>query len=114
MEKRPRPTVADVVCIGCFLFALFAQDAHIARAQSSRRDDSAVTPRIANRYDHKEFQATTTSVCVGANAAGVDCSSAAGAKAQEELNLIWRQIQEIEKSYPPGFLSGMKDKQPER
>jgi hypothetical protein len=112
IEQQARLTFADIVCIACFLLVLLAYGAHMARAQSSLRDDSPATPRIANRYDHKEFQATTNSVCVGANADGVDCSSAAGTKAEAQLNLIWRQIQQIEQSYPPGFLSGTKGKAP--
>jgi len=112
LEKQARLTSTHLLCIAFLLFVLLAHSVHVARAQSSRRDDSAATPRIANRYDHKEFQSTPNGVCVGANADGLDCSSAAGATAEAQLNLIWRQIQQIEKSYPPGLLSGTKSKRP--
>ncbi len=70
-----------------------------------RLQGTRVPTRIANHYNHKAYQPTTKEVCSPARSASINCSSKAGQEAETELNEIQRQISDIDKRYPPGFLS---------
>jgi hypothetical protein len=83
------------------LFVALLILSEVGWTQSSQGDHLESAPKIGNRFDNKEFQPTTNSLCVGANMHGLDCSSAAGIKAQDELERIRREIEQIEKNYPP-------------
>jgi hypothetical protein len=70
-----------------------------------RLEGARVPARIANHYNHKAYQPTTKQVCSAARSASINCSSKAGQEAETELDEIQRQISDIDKRYPPGFLS---------
>lgn len=63
--------------------------------------DSGPPARIANHYNHKAYQPTPREVCGGGNSQGIDCASRAGMEAAAKLDNVRRQIDALDKEYPP-------------
>ena len=85
----------------CFLAAVVMAAVSVGATAQERSATTTLPQRIANHYNHKAYQPTIGEVCGGAKASGVNCSSAAGAKAGDELDRIRQQIEAQERQYPP-------------
>ncbi|HYM02258.1 MAG TPA: hypothetical protein VET85_04870 [Stellaceae bacterium] len=60
-------------------------------------------PRIANHYNHKAYQPTEADVCAREKSIAA-CADAAH-KDQDQLDAVKRQLDELQKKYPPGALT---------
>lgn len=94
-----RPNVAAVpVCLAASLLAAVP-----AMAQAPQVNGPRPPSRIANHYDHKAFQPNQSAVCAGDPNDRIDC--APQGNVASEVDKIQQDIAEINKKYPPGFLS---------
>ncbi len=67
--------------------------------------------RIGNHYDHKAYQPNQAEVCADPRADRLNCSSRTGTQAEEKLKSIQRELDELDKKYPPGrALNGTSDR----
>ena len=75
----------------------------VAVSALAQSRDPSPPPRIANHYNHKAYQPTEADVCAGEKSAAA-CADAAR-KDQDQLDAVKRQLDELQKKYPPGALS---------
>ena len=90
------------------VLAILVAATNVTSAQTTEQDRVAPPKKIGNHYDHKAFQPTPNGVCVGQNKSGVDCDSAAGAKADNSLEQIRKEIDSVDRLYPPSHLPSSK------
>jgi hypothetical protein len=94
-----------VLYSAAMLVTVAATPSVLAQSNESGSRDTTVPARIGNHYNHKDYQPTTRQVCDD-KPGGIDCQSAAGARADEELKRIQQQIDAQEKQPPATNSSG--------
>ncbi len=103
--RWPRAWGSSIAGLAALLFAAGAPDAAAAQ------DLSQPPARIGNHYDHKAYQPNAAEVCADPLADRLNCSSRTGTQAEEKLKSIERELNELDRKYPPGrALNGTSDR----
>ncbi|HLJ63147.1 MAG TPA: hypothetical protein VKT70_03520 [Stellaceae bacterium] len=100
---KEKPRFLAMVLLGTLLVSgsALAQRSPLGNGVGGSVGGGGVPSRIGNHYDHKAYQPSEADICGAERRPGVDCSSPAGTKADDELQAIRRDLDQLNRDYPP-------------